>query len=57
MYNIRECIYDKRYGGKWWCCHVWKRLVKKHIDCLTIEKSVCVECGKYEIEIFIDWQL
>ncbi len=57
--NIKECIYSKRWGAKWWlricCSHVWKHLVTQKVDCLTIEKSICVECGREEILILINW--
>ena len=57
--KIKECIYEKYYGGKWWkflCCHIWKHLVTQQVGCLTIQKYICVDCGKYEIIILIDWQ-
>ena len=53
-----ECIYNQKFGGKWnhwFCCHVWG-IVKKHTEGkITYEQSKCVDCGRVETMILIDW--
>lgn len=53
--DIKELIGDKAWGGKCGCCHIWKHLVTQEVGCLTIEKNICVDCGRNQILILIDW--
>lgn len=60
MLPIKECIYSKYYGGKWyyWICsmaHVWKNIHNIKVDNLTIEQNKCIHCDRVENMILIDW--
>ena len=54
---MKECIYDRRWGGKWWCCHTWKQLQMKRQGDLIVEKNKCIHCEKTELLLLVDWDI
>jgi len=53
-----ECLHHKTWGGKWFsflCCHTWSKVRDIKSFPLIIEKNRCIDCGKTEILILIDW--
>lgn len=54
-----ECIYSKRYGGKWWrlfCVHSWVNTGLKVFKFLRIEQNECFYCRQTENLILINWE-
>jgi len=60
---MKECIYQKRYGVNWLksmiSCpgdsHVWRNEKSYWHKNLSIERNICIYCGRTEIMILIDW--
>jgi len=60
---MKECIYRKSWGGVWWLrllmCfgnhHIWDNTEKIRQGIMTIEKNKCIDCGREEILILIQW--
>jgi hypothetical protein len=53
--TLQECIYHQEFGGKRFCCHTWKNIHRVISGKLTIKKNKCIDCGKEENMILIDW--
>lgn len=55
---MKECIYRTGFGGKLirlLCCHVWQNQKIYTNAKITIEKNKCIDCGRTEILILVDW--
>jgi hypothetical protein len=58
---MKECILQRRFGGHWFkrmfCVHEWKTIEKFFVGNLDITKSECIDCGRNEILMLVEWQL
>lgn len=61
---MKECIYQRRFGGGFFrrlffcfggSCHIWENERILVEGKFTIERNKCVDCGRGEILILIDW--
>lgn len=50
-----ESLYSHSWGGKWWCCHVWKMLKEYKHGKFVIWKEKCIDCGREMNTILIEW--